>query len=199
MKKPQNSFREARQRASLTQEKAAERLDFSLWSLQAYESGDTIPPFDRAIQMAQVYQCSLYELAQLPWPKEKTMYLYEPVRIRGIHPQGPILYGLAVREIRSGGMSSFTVVPNISADQELVRRLAERCTREQILPERLPEVLCAAFPAGGAFCGITGGRRSPPWPRRSSAAGGRPPRSCGSRCRRWVTCPGAGRTGPWGR
>ena len=43
-------------------------------------------------------------------------------------------------------MSSFTVVPNISADQELVRRLAERCTREQILPERLPEVLCAAFP-----------------------------------------------------
>lgn len=74
------------------------------------------------------------------------MYLYEPVRIRGIHPQGPILYGLAVREIRSGGMSSFTVVPNISADQELVRRLAERCTREQILPERLPEVLCATFP-----------------------------------------------------
>lgn len=146
MKKPQNSFREARQRASLTQEKAAERLDFSLRSLQAYESGDTIPPFDRAIQMAQVYQCSLYELAQLPWPKEKTMYLYEPVRIRGIHPQGPILYGLAVREIRSGGMSSFTVVPNISADQELVRRLAERCTREQILPERLPEVLCATFP-----------------------------------------------------
>lgn len=146
MKKPQNLFREARQRASLTQEKAAERLDFSLRSLQAYESGDTIPPFDRAIQMAQVYQCSLYELAQLPWPKEKTMYLYEPVRIRGIYPQGPILYGLAVREIRSGGMSSFTVVPNISADQELVRRLAERCTREQILPERLPEVLCATFP-----------------------------------------------------
>ena len=99
MKKLQNPFRRARQRASLTQEKAVEQLEFSLRSLQAYESGDTMPPFDRAVQMSRVYQCDLYELAQLPSPKERAMYLYEPVRIHSIRPQKPILYGLAVREI----------------------------------------------------------------------------------------------------
>ena len=146
MKKLQNPFRRARQRASLTQEKAVEQLEFSLRSLQAYESGDTMPPFDRAIQMSQVYQCDLYELAQLPSPKERAMYLYEPVRIRSICPQKHVLYGLAVREIVAGCAVSFTVVPNISPDQEPVRRLAERCTREQTDPEHLPEVLRAAFP-----------------------------------------------------
>lgn len=146
MKKLQNPFRRARQRASLTQEKAVEQLEFSLRSLQAYESGDTMPPFDRAVQMSRVYQCNLYELAQLPSPKERAMYLYEPVRIHSIRPQKPILYGLAVREIVAGCATSFTVVPNLSSDQELVRRLAAQCTREQTDPEHLPEVLRAAFP-----------------------------------------------------
>ena len=123
-----------------------EQLEFSLRSLQAYESGDTMPPFDRAVQMSRVYQCDLYELAQLPSPKERAMYLYEPVRIHSIRPQKPILYGLAVREIVAGCATSFTVVPNLSSDQELVRRLAAQCTREQTDPEHLPEVLRAAFP-----------------------------------------------------
>ena len=149
MKKRNNPFREARQRAGLTQEEAAERLDLSLRSLQSYESGDTIPPFDRVIRMAQVYQCSLYELARLSWPEERAMYLYEPVRIRSIRPQERILYGLAVREIGAGGVSSFAVVPNISPDQELVRRLADRLTWEQADPECLPEMLCTAFPELG--------------------------------------------------
>ena len=144
--KRENPFRKARERACLTQERAAEKLDFSLRSLQAYEAGVTMPPFDRAVQMSRVYQCSLYEFVQLPWPKEKTLYQYEPVRVRSIHPQRPILYGIAVREVVDGCAASFTVVPNLSADGELVRRFAERCTQEQPAPERLPGLLRAAFP-----------------------------------------------------
>ncbi len=50
-----NIYQIARESAGMTQERAAERIDVSVESLRAYESGRRIPPGDVVIRMVDIY------------------------------------------------------------------------------------------------------------------------------------------------
>lgn len=53
----ENIYKNARVSAGLTQEKAAELLDYSPRSLGAYETGETRPSDDTVDKMIQIYNC----------------------------------------------------------------------------------------------------------------------------------------------
>lgn len=142
----QNPYKLARQKAGLTQEAAAERLGFSLRSLQAYESGETDPPFGRVIQMSLVYQCDLYDFVQIHPPERANEYLYEAVRIQGVRTGSTGFYGIAVRKLEGVRNVLFTVIPNVSANEELVRKFTQWCTWNQMKPDDLPDAICRTFP-----------------------------------------------------
>ena len=56
MERYQNIYQSAREGAGLTQEKAAERLGWSVRNLQAIEQGDRTPTPVRVAEMAEVYR-----------------------------------------------------------------------------------------------------------------------------------------------
>ena len=51
----QNIYKTARLGSGLTQEAAAEVLDLSVESVRAYETGQTVPPNDTVLRMAEAY------------------------------------------------------------------------------------------------------------------------------------------------
>jgi len=57
-------FKRERELAHFTQTQVAERLGISLRSLQAYEEGAYVPPFDRAVKLADLYGCSVAAFAE---------------------------------------------------------------------------------------------------------------------------------------
>ena len=156
------------------------------------------------VRMAEIYGCDLYAFLCSRRAGGMTGYRYAPVRVRSFRPDCSCVYGILVRKLEGERTVALTVIPGLSPDKEAVHRFAEWCGREQLDPARLPEAIRAAFPrrrvpgGGASVSDFTAGTQSRPWPRRSSVAEDRPPRSCGSRCRRWATCPAAEQRGPWG-
>ena len=178
-------FWRERRLAGLSQEKAAERLGISTRTLQKYERGKAQPRFDMVVRMAEIYGCDLYAFLCSRRAGGMTGYRYAPVRVRSFRPDCSCVYGILVRKLEGERTVALTVIPGLSPDKEAVHRFAEWCGRE--------------LSGGGASVSdFTAGTQSRPWPRRSSVAEDRPPRSCGSRCRRWATCPAAEQRGPWG-
>lgn len=58
-------FKRERKNARMTQEQVVEASGIPLRSLQAYEEGEYSPPFDRAVDLADLYGCSVDDLADV--------------------------------------------------------------------------------------------------------------------------------------
>jgi len=56
-------LRAARVQSGLTQKDVSERLKINPSSLYQWERGETMPAFDRAIQLAELYKMTVSELA----------------------------------------------------------------------------------------------------------------------------------------
>lgn len=208
-------FWRERRLAGLSQEKAAERLGISTRTLQKYERGKAQPRFDMVVRMAEIYGCDLYAFLCSRRAGGMTGYRYAPVRVRSFRPDCSCVYGILVRKLGGGTDGGADRHPRAVAGQRggpplcgVVRpgtvdpcRLRRPSGPHSRTPSRLRESEHPRrrVPGGGASVSdFTAGTQSRPWPRRSSVAEDRPPRSCGSRCRRWATCPAAEQRGPWG-
>ena len=55
---PENLFQQAREKAGYTQLTASEALPLVLRTLQLYEAGTSVPPFDIVCRMADLYHCT---------------------------------------------------------------------------------------------------------------------------------------------
>lgn len=55
-------------------------------------------------------------------------------------------YGLLAEEYEDGQWRSVAVIPDVSQDQLFVDRLAEKCTREELSPDHLLDVVLDALP-----------------------------------------------------
>lgn len=60
--------------------------------------------------------------------------------------EDPIIQRTAYGIVGEDGRGHSTAVENISCDREFVARLAERCTRGQLAPEHLMDVVQDALP-----------------------------------------------------
>lgn len=141
-------YRRERERAGLSQEKAAELIGVSTRTLQSYEAGEAEPKLSTAIRIAEVYGCTVYALTCQTWKGGSLMYQYSPIwiRILGSGPEGGHTCGIVIRELEAGQMVGTSLIPHVSSDEAAVRRFAERCTREQLEPAQMLAALETAFP-----------------------------------------------------
>lgn len=75
-------YRTERERAGLSQEKAAELIGISVRTLQCYEAGEAEPKLSTADRIAAIYGCTVHALICRPWKGGILMYRYTSVRIR---------------------------------------------------------------------------------------------------------------------
>ena len=167
------------------------------------------------VRMAEIYGCDLYAFLCSRRAGGMTGYRYAPVRVRSFRPDCSCVYGILVRKLEGERTVALTVIPGCRRTKRRSTALRSGaagnswtppiCRRPSGPHSRTPSRLRASehprrrVPGGGASVSdFTAGTQSRPWPRRSSVAEDRPPRSCGSRCRRWATCPAAEQRGPWG-
>ncbi len=141
-------YRTERERAGLSQEKAAELIGISVRTLQCYEAGEAEPKLSTADRIAAIYGCTVHALICRPRKGGILMYRYTSVRIRvlGMGAEHPYTCGILIQELEEGHIVETSFIPHVSQDEAAVRRFAERCTREQLAPAKLLEALEAAFP-----------------------------------------------------